>query len=64
MVHEDWIESKILQFERDRTTHTWTEIREQQLRYLYEMYRTGRFATATPDQINSRLIEIFHGTDD
>ena len=63
MVHQDWIEGKILQLERDRLQSSWTEIRKQQLRYLYEIYRTGQFATATQDHINSRLIQIFHGSD-
>jgi len=62
MVHQDWIEGKILQLERDRAQSLWTEIREQQLRYLYEIYRTGKFTTATHDQINAHLIKIFHGT--
>lgn len=64
MVHQDWIERKIIQFERDQVQCSWTDVREQQLQYLYEVYRTGMFATETHEQINSRLIEIFHGSNE
>jgi hypothetical protein len=43
MVNHNWIETKLIQLERAKNNSTWNQQKEKQLRYLLELYHTGRF---------------------
>ena len=61
MVNEDWMEKKIIEFERNRSEGQWTDIREQQLNYLMRLYKSGSFAEKSQKNITEKLLSIFHG---
>jgi hypothetical protein len=61
MVNKEWMEEKIIRLEHDLTDLYWSDVREKQLNYLINLHRTGDFTSYSIDQINERLITIFHG---
>lgn len=60
MVNQEWMERKIIQLETDHSTGQWTEVREQQLKYLKTLYASRAFVNNTSDSITEELILIFH----
>lgn len=61
MVDHEWIEQKLIQLENDRCQNEWNEIREQQLIYLRNLYKTGEFIRYSAEVIDKQLVLIFHG---
>jgi hypothetical protein len=61
MVEKEWIKQKMIQLEQDRCNNQWTEIRENQLHFLQDLYKNGNFSIWTPEKITQQLILIFHG---
>jgi hypothetical protein len=60
MVNEEWMERKIIQLQTDHSNGQWTEIREQQIKYLKTLITSKAFANNTSDSITEELILIFH----
>jgi hypothetical protein len=60
MVKSEWMEDKILKLENDRSNTFWSEIRENQLNFLFSIYKTGNYEKYTEKEINDRLIILFN----
>lgn len=58
MVNHNWIEAKLIQLERAKNNSTWNQQKEKQLRYLLELYHTGRFYRMTTRRIAQGLNEL------
>lgn len=43
MVNHHWIETKLIQFERAKSSTLWNQQKEKQLKYLLDLYHTGKF---------------------
>jgi hypothetical protein len=60
MVNEEWIENKIIRLENDRNNELWTDIREDQLKFLFSIYKTGNYVNYSEQDINDKLILIYN----
>jgi hypothetical protein len=60
MVKAEWMEDKILKLENDRNNNYWSEIRENQLNFLFSIYKTGNYEKLTEKEIDDRLIILFN----
>jgi len=55
MVKQEWMENQLIHIEHARNKKNWSEQREQQFRYLLELYHTGRFNKLSKKQIQQIL---------
>jgi hypothetical protein len=60
MVKAEWIENKIIKLENDRNNNYWTEIRENQLQFLFDIFKTGIYGDYSEEEINDELIYIYN----
>jgi hypothetical protein len=60
MVKLEWMENKIVKLENDRNNGFWTDIRENQLQFLFKIYKTGNYIILSEDEINNKLIQIYN----
>jgi hypothetical protein len=60
MVKTEWIENKIIKLENDRNNNYWTDIRENQLQYLINIFKTGNYIDYSEEEIDFKLIHIFN----
>jgi hypothetical protein len=60
MVKTEWIENKIIKLENDRNNNYWTDIRENQLQYLINIFKTGNYIKYSEEEIDYKLINIFN----
>jgi hypothetical protein len=60
MVKSEWMENKILKLENDRNNNYWTEVRENQLQFLIDVYKTGSYEKYSEEDINNKLVIIFN----
>jgi hypothetical protein len=58
MVNHNWIETKLIQFERAKNRDTWTQQKEKQLKYLLELYHTGKFYQMSTHHITQTLQKL------
>ena len=58
MVNHNWIETKLIQLERAKSSSTWNKQKEQQLNYLLELYHTGKFYQMSTNRIAQSLKKI------
>ena len=55
MVNHHWIETKLIQFERAKSSTSWNSQKEKQLKYLLELYHTGKFYQMSTQHIAQSL---------
>ena len=55
MVNHNWMETKLIQYERAKNTSTWNQRKEKQLNYLLELYHTGKFYQMSTTRIVQSL---------
>jgi hypothetical protein len=60
MVKAEWMENKIVKLENDRNNSFWSDIRENQLQFLFNIYKTGNYICLSEDDINNKLIQIYN----
>ncbi len=60
MVNHHWIESKLIKYERAKQTDAWNLKKEQQYKYLLELYHTGRFSSLSIGRIARILKQLGH----
>jgi hypothetical protein len=60
MVKAEWIEDKILKLENDRNNSFWSVIRENQLNFLFNIYRTGNYEKYSKKEINDKLVILYN----
>jgi hypothetical protein len=60
MVNSEWIENKILILENNRSKKLWTDIREKQLQFLFNVYKTGNYENYSEKEINDKLVIIYN----
>jgi hypothetical protein len=60
MVKAEWMEDKILKLENDKNNNFWSEIRENQLNFLFNIYRTGNYVKYSEKDINDKLVILFN----
>jgi hypothetical protein len=60
MVKAEWIENKIIKLENDRNNNYWTEIRENQLQFLFDIFKTGVYRDYAEEEINDKLVFIYN----
>ena len=58
MVNHNWIETKLIQLERMRSSSNWDKCKEEQLNYLLELYHTGRFYQMSTSRIVQSLKKL------
>lgn len=58
MVNHNWIETKLIQLERARSSSTWNEQKKQQLNYLLDLYHTGKFYQMSTSRIAQSLKKL------
>ena len=55
MVHHEWIENKIIHYERNKQGSKWSHKSELQFRYLLKIYHTGKFNLLSKSDIMQHL---------
>ena len=58
MVNHYWMETKLIQYERAKNTSTWNQKKEEQLKYLLELYHTGKFYQMSTTRIVHSLKKL------
>lgn len=60
MVNHNWIETKLIQLERAKSNSTWNQKKEEQLKYLLDLYHTGKFYQMSTRRIAQMLNKLAH----
>jgi len=58
MVNHNWIETKLIQYERAKNSSAWNRQKERQLKYLLNLYHTGRFYALSMQNIAHNLKQL------
>lgn len=58
MVNHNWIETKLIQLERAKSSSMWSKQKEKQLTYLLNLYHTGKFYQMSPHRIVQTLNKL------
>lgn len=58
MVNHNWIETKLIQYERAKSSSAWNRQKERQLKYLLNLYHTGRFYKLSMQNIAHNLKQL------
>ena len=56
MVQQNWIETKIMEYERDQQNKIWSNEKEKEFQFLLELYHTGRYLAMNKKQIQEEII--------